>query len=248
LLAALLLSAIPGSGRCADDAAAKGAYLGVLFSPTPEGQFAHDCYRLARPFLGGLARHTDALAAHFSLPGVRGVVVTQVLPDSPAARTSLKRGDILLRYNEVSIRSCQHFAHLIQTDKPDHKVKLLVRRNQTEQTVEATLALGPALRIAPAYSTGKPGPGDGPRATAKPQSSVSVAAAPLEGGKLKVVIEYYQDGKPASVTCQGDAAAIRTTLNRDLPEPQRNLALAALERLLFPSKSRLDKTSPTRER
>jgi hypothetical protein len=243
-LAALLALAVAAPARCADASGGQGAFLGVLFGPTPDAQFARDCYRLTRPFLGGLSRPLDVLAAQVDPPG-RGVTVTQVLPNSPAERSDLRRGDVLLSYNGDPIRGCQDFVRRIQADKPDHKVKLVVRRDGREQTVDATLALGPALRIAPAYSVGKPGPGDSPRAFAKPQSSVSVSAAPMEDGKLKVIIEYFQDGKPASVTCRGDADAIKSSLDRprsDLPDRERLLARAALDRLFPATRPRSEKS------
>jgi hypothetical protein len=229
-LSALLVLALAGAGRAAERTPSQGPYLGVLFSPVAEVQFANHCYRLARPFLGGFVRPADVLVSHLTLPGAHGVLVTQVLPDSPAARSALQRGDILLRYNETPIRDCQDFARLIQSDKPDNKVKLGIKRDSQESTVEATLVLGPALHVAPGYSFSKPGPADEPRGFSKPQSSVSVSAAPLEGGKLKVVIEYYQKDRLRTLTCQGDDDEVNARL-LDLPERERKLALAALDRL-----------------
>src|SRR5262249_59191177 len=66
----------------------KGTYLGVLISPVPEVLY-------------------DQLP---QLPPGQGVVVTHVLPDSPAAQAMLRRHDILLAYADEKIRDCEHFA------------------------------------------------------------------------------------------------------------------------------------------
>jgi hypothetical protein len=145
-----------------------------------------------------------------------GVLVTHVLPDSPAARAGVRRHDVLLRYDETPIRDCRHFVALIQGDRPGRKVSLTLSRDGREEKVEATLAEGPALRNAQA-----------PRAL----PSVSVAATPLEDGKMKVTIVYQSEGrKPQKVVCQGASADIDGEVNK-LPPRERGLVRAALERI-----------------
>src|SRR5579884_500198 len=73
----------------------KGTYLGVLISPVPEVLY-------------------DQMP---ELPRGQGVVVSHVLPDSPAAQAGLLRHDILLRYNDDAIRDCEHFARLIRAGR-----------------------------------------------------------------------------------------------------------------------------------
>jgi hypothetical protein len=237
-LGLLLVPALAGPVRCADTPAKtadQGPFLGVLFSPVPEVQFARSCQRLTRPFLGFLALLVEVLLERTpSLPGARGVVVTQVMPDSPAEKSGLKRGDILLRYNDTPIGGCRDFVELIRGDKENNKVNLLLRRDRRETKVEVTLALGPALRLAPAYSSTKKDSSDGPKAIAKPlpPSSVRVAVGPLADGKMKVIVEYYQQGtgKLCTVTCVGNSAEIDTELKR-LPERERDVVRRALDRL-----------------
>src|SRR5204863_414842 len=81
------------------------------------------------------------------LPRGQGVLVTHILPDSPAALAQLKRNDILLNYADKQIPNCEQFARLIQADKPEHKVRLNLMRGGKEMTVEVRLALVPAPRI-----------------------------------------------------------------------------------------------------
>lgn len=207
LTAALALT-LPGpAAQTSDSAEEKGTFLGVLISPVPEVLY-------------------DQLP---ELPSGYGVVVAHVLPESPAARAGLRRHDILLQYNDDRIRDCEHFARLIRADQPEHKVKLRLLRAGKRESVEATLALGPVLKIARASRDGEV-----VRGTAKGgrPPSVSVAATPLDGGKMRVTIEYYQDGtgRLRTVTCEGTPAEIGLEVQK-LPSRVQSLANLALRRI-----------------
>ncbi len=244
LVGALALGLLPLRAGLAQEppAADKGTFLGLLFSPlTPA------------PTSGS---GTEKLALDYKItPSVKvapteaaGVLITHVLPGSPAARAGLRRHDVLLGYDRARVRDCEQLALLIRDDKPERKVKLLIARDKREMTVEATLALGPALRIAPSYRPTKPGVGKtGPggitdtnapgtaRGPLRPAStslaSVSIVATPLDGGKMKLTMEFYADGRlQQTVTCQGAAGDLATTVQK-LPERERNLVRVALQRL-----------------
>ncbi|HZT79509.1 MAG TPA: PDZ domain-containing protein [Gemmataceae bacterium] len=217
LLAGLLTALAVALPVCAaPPAEEKGPYLGVLFASVPEILYDHVP----------------------NLPQGSGVAVTHVLPDSPAVRAGLRRHDVLIRYDGEAIRDPEHFARLIQAGKPGQKVKLTLVRAGKETTAEATLALGPVLRIAPArggaYSAARDG-NDPARAFAKPNgpAPVSVSAQLLGGGQMKVSIEYYQDGtgRLRTVTCSGTPAEIDAEVKKKLPAAVQVLARPALERL-----------------
>src|SRR6266849_6960875 len=122
-----------------------------------------------------------------------GVVVTHVLPDSPAAKSKVNRDDLILQYDKTKVTDCEHFARLISADKPDRTVKLLVQRDGAQRTVEVTLTTGPVLRIGrtnPA-GTSKTTDDSSPKGTAKPTApaSVSVTALPLGENRIRLTIE-----------------------------------------------------------
>src|SRR5262249_54312578 len=104
----------------------KGTYLGVLFAPISDAQYK----KLQQ------------------VPRGQGVCVTQVLPNSPAAKADLQRDDIILTYDGKKVDGCEAFARLIINDTPNRTVKLTILRDGQEKTVEATLVLGPPLRLA----------------------------------------------------------------------------------------------------
>ncbi len=210
----LLCSALLAQNPSVEPAEEKGTFLGVLFSPVPEVLY-------------------DQIP---QLPRNQGVLVTYVLPDSPGARAELRRHDVLLQYDADKIRDCEHLARLIHKDKPNRKVKLTVFRGGREITVPVQLGLGPVLRIASGEKRPLPPGNDVVKGVSKPgpTAAVSVSATPLEPGKMKVAIEYYQDGtgRLRTVTCEGTARAIDSEVQK-LPERERGLVRAALQRIRF---------------
>jgi membrane-associated protease RseP (regulator of RpoE activity) len=190
----------------------KGTYLGVLITPIPE-------------------------AVHAQLPDLprgQGVMVNHVLPDSPAAQAGLRRYDLLLTYDGEKITDGEHFARLIRAGKPDQKVKLVVLRGGKRMTVEVVLTLGPVLKIAQGNKPAGKDNSEAPAGTAKtsPPPTVSVAAVPLDGNRLKVTIEYYQDGtgRLRSFDCAGTPAEIDSQI-KTLPAQVHKLAQVALQRI-----------------
>jgi hypothetical protein len=157
------------------------------------------------------------------------VLVTRVLPDSPAATADLRRHDILLTYDGKRIGDCEQLARLIRDDKAGRKINVTYLRAGREASASMTLASGPALQIAET----KTGAGS-PRATNKPgaPASVNVRASLLDSGKLSVTIEYAPEGsdRTKTVTWEGDPSDVDGAV-RALPERERNLARHALARL-----------------
>ncbi len=202
LLPALLLFAPPAADAPPSDDE-KGPYLGVLFCPVPE-----------------------ALLDHLpQLPRDHGVLVTHVLPNSPAASADLRKHDILLQFNGERIRDGNHLARLIQSAKVNQNVRLLLLRAGREMTAEAKIGLGPVLKIAKEEGPTPPG-------VAKPNgpAAVSVTAVPMEGNRLKVTFEFSDSGRIQSVTCTGDAMEIDREIEK-LPQKVQKFARAAVQKL-----------------
>jgi hypothetical protein len=187
----------------------KGTFLGLLFSPVPEPLY-------------------DQLP---NLPRNAGVLVTLVLPDSPAARADLRRHDVLYQYDDVRVRDCEHFVGLIRDDRPGRTVRLAFLREGRQKTVDVTLTEGPVLKIAQAGPAARDTP-ETSRERGRQGRSVSVAATPLEDGKMKVTIAYYQaeTGRLRTITCQGAREEIDGAVKR-LPLRERSLVQVALERI-----------------
>ena len=135
-----------------------------------------------------------------------GVILTHILPGSPAEKAQMRIGDILLRYDQTTIRDAEHLARLIRADKPDRKIALVTERDQRLRLTDVTLALGPVLKLSP------------PKRAADPKATtpaVTVYAAPLEGGKMRLTIEYQPvGGTKKTVTCEGAGAELAQAVEK----------------------------------
>src|SRR5262249_22284623 len=78
----------------------------------------------------------------------RGVVVTHIIPGSPAEKAGIQRNDLVLKYGAEEIRDGDRLARLICAGKPGDRVKLSLQRDGKKVETEATLELGLALRFA----------------------------------------------------------------------------------------------------
>lgn len=79
-----------------------------------------------RPYLGvvpaGGAENAD------------GVVVGDILPDSPAAKEGLKVGDVIVEFDGKAIKTPEDLDNALKAKKPEEKVKIKVKRTEKDQT------------------------------------------------------------------------------------------------------------------
>jgi serine protease Do len=84
----------------------------------------------------GLAELTPELAQRFGLQGERGVVVTEVKPDSPAALAGLAPGDLIREVNRVPVRGLEDVQRgIARTPAGPGRVLLRVEREGTQRYV-----------------------------------------------------------------------------------------------------------------
>ena len=85
---------------------------------------------VTRGFLGVSAQTVIADdATALGLPvGTRGAMITDVTPDSPADKAGLKRGDVVLTYNEHPVVSWEELRLMIAETMPNSAVKLGLSR------------------------------------------------------------------------------------------------------------------------
>ena len=75
----------------------------------------------------------------YHLNQVRGVGVTQVIKDSPAAKAGLRKDDVILRIDGETVNSVRKLNRLVSEMAPDHSVKVSVSRNGAETEITATI-------------------------------------------------------------------------------------------------------------
>ena len=80
------------------------------------------------------------LATAFGLDRPRGALVTKILPDSPAIKTDLKAGDIILSVNGEEVEVSSDLPLIIGPTPPNSVVKLLVWRKGKTFEVETVIS------------------------------------------------------------------------------------------------------------
>jgi serine protease Do len=123
-----------------------GGYMGIGFSiPSHMVQHVIDqimnggCVK--RAYLGIILQPIDqALADALGLEKTDGVLVSDVIKDSPAAKNGLQQGDIILQYNDKTVKSVAKFRNDIALMNPGDEVRLKVMRQN--RSVDLKIALG----------------------------------------------------------------------------------------------------------
>jgi hypothetical protein len=95
--------------------------------------------------LGGSITPDNPLRAHLDLPENQGLIVANVVPDSPAAKAGLKQHDILLRANDKDLHEMQDLVELVLSEGPKKgQITLEVLRHNKRETVYLTPEERPA--------------------------------------------------------------------------------------------------------
>src|SRR5205085_10349745 len=88
------------------------------------------------------------LAASFGAKEGKGALVSDVSPDSPAARAGLKSGDVILEFNGKKVDDPSALARAVAGTKPGETGKLTLWRDRQQTTVDVKLGELPAERTA----------------------------------------------------------------------------------------------------
>jgi len=97
-------------------------------------------FSMGGSYLGvGAMDMTAERAKALNLKEERGVEISRVDADGPAAKGGLKEGDVVLDYNGQSVQSMSQLSRLVQETPVGRQVKLLIWRSGATQTVTVTI-------------------------------------------------------------------------------------------------------------
>ncbi|HXW51185.1 MAG TPA: trypsin-like peptidase domain-containing protein [Candidatus Acidoferrales bacterium] len=92
------------------------------------------------PFIGiQMQSLTPQIANYLGYNGTQGVVVGEVVPQSPADKAGLQSSDIILELNHQKVTSSDQIRNAIAKMKVGDKITLLVWRNGNLQPIDVTL-------------------------------------------------------------------------------------------------------------
>jgi len=99
---------------------------------------------VVRPWLGVVLYTVDQFAVmRYSLAVEEGVLITQVVPDSPADKAGIAPGDIITNFAGEKIATAEEMIRIIHTSEIGQRVEITFWRGDTENTAETILAESP---------------------------------------------------------------------------------------------------------
>jgi serine protease Do len=105
--------------------------------------------RVTRGWLGvSIQPLTPELARSFGAKDAKGVLINEVMADSPAAKAGLKPGDILLEFEGRALDGPGDLQRAVGFFAPDRSAKVKVWRDQAEKTLEIKVGQAPDERQA----------------------------------------------------------------------------------------------------
>jgi serine protease Do len=97
--------------------------------------------KVTRAYLGVMAQEvTPSIAKAFHEPEVRGALIGDVTPDSPAQKAGLEKGDIILDINGKPVNNSAELRMHVSLMAPGTKVNVKVFRDGAEKILPLTLA------------------------------------------------------------------------------------------------------------
>lgn len=95
----------------------------------------------SRPARLGIVPGTvpQAVVAQLELSGFPGVLVTRIMPDSPAAKAGLKENDVIVKLGDISLSGPQSVTEALTDKVPGDKVTAVFYRKGKRETADITL-------------------------------------------------------------------------------------------------------------
>jgi len=100
--------------------------------------------KVIRPWLGvsGLTV-TPEIASYYRLPIDRGALINDVMPDSPAEKAEMRRGDIIIGFGDKAINTIDDLVKEVQKRKIGDKAKVLMLRGDEKWIADVRLEQTP---------------------------------------------------------------------------------------------------------
>jgi serine protease Do len=96
--------------------------------------------RVTRGWLGVMIQKiTPELAETFKLSDSLGALVNDVVPNGPAARGGLKRGDVIVKFNGKEIVSVENLPKHVAAVEPGKSVKVEIVRDGNKKSLDVTI-------------------------------------------------------------------------------------------------------------
>jgi serine protease Do len=139
-----------------------GGYMGLSFAiPIDVAMYVRDELvvhgKVTRGRIGvGVQPVNAALAESFGLEKAEGALISQVEPDSPAAKAKLRSGDVILSWNGEAIDDANGLPMAVASTKPGEKATMEVWRDGRKREMRITVGETPSDEFQAASGNAKP--------------------------------------------------------------------------------------------
>ena len=76
--------------------------------------------------------------AGMMLPEVDGVLVVRVVPDTPAAKAGLRRGDVIVQVDDEPVASADALQTRVENSRVGQTLRLTVKRGRQTQQIQVS--------------------------------------------------------------------------------------------------------------
>lgn len=102
--------------------------------------------KVTRAYLGVLIQDVDAsLAKALGMKSPEGAMVNEVHSGTPAEKSGIKEGDVIIRVDDIAIRDNSHLRNVISSSRPGDQRKIKVIRDGKEKTITVKLGELPPI-------------------------------------------------------------------------------------------------------
>jgi serine protease Do len=149
---------------------------------------------VVRGYIGATVQNvTPDIAASLGIPGQKGALVAEVVPDGPSAKAGLQPGDVILRIDGRPVESSSDLTRQVAMAKPGESVRLSIRRDGREQQLVLRSGVRPSEEQL--ASNGRAAPDSSPEGAAA-GGGLGLMVAPHDGGGVQV--ERVKPGSDAA--------------------------------------------------
>jgi serine protease Do len=139
-----------------------GGYMGIGFAipinmaKNIKDQLINNDGKIERGFLGITMQDvSSSMAEYFELDEARGVVIREVLEDSPADKSGLEEDDVILEVNGKVIDNSIELRNIVAFIKPGKTVDVVVWRDGKKETIEVEIGVRDQEKLAAASKAGE---------------------------------------------------------------------------------------------